>query len=148
MCVELRIRPRGSTPGCRYWASLGLVISTAGQSSNVTSVKLSRSWSKANILYLNQGRTLCHCIFIRARAQRYVFLIYQLLFLYLLTVSYIYIMQHSLERGPRSLWTYLRLAIQSPSSNSSVPPWCRLCSTGMKPPSVCRCPHKYTTAVL
>lgn len=40
-------------------------------------------------------------------------------------------------RGP-----HLRLSIQSPSSSSRVPRGCRLCSTGISPPSVCKCPHR------
>lgn len=54
MCVDLRIRPNGSTPGCWYCASLGLVMSTAGHCWNLRSEKLSRSWSKARTLYLQK----------------------------------------------------------------------------------------------
>lgn len=64
MCVDLPIRPSGSTPGCRYCASFGLVMSTAGHCSNLRSEKLSRSWSKARTLYLEtdvrQGLSRVH----------------------------------------------------------------------------------------
>lgn len=43
---------------------------------------------------------------------------------------------------------YLRLSIQSPSSSSSVPCGCRLCRTGIRPPSVCKWPQRYATADL
>lgn len=36
----------------------------------------------------------------------------------------------------------LRLSIQSPSSSSRVPQGCRLCRTGIRPPSVCKWPHR------
>lgn len=65
MCVDLRIRPSGSTPGCRYWAFLGLVMSTAGHCSNLRSEKLSRSWSKARTLYLETGVRRCFCRSVR-----------------------------------------------------------------------------------
>lgn len=47
-----------------------------------------------------------------------------------------------------ALLSYLRLSIQSPSSSSRVPVECLLCSTGISPPSVCRCPQRYATAFL
>lgn len=40
------------------------------------------------------------------------------------------------------LSSYLRLSIQSPSSSSRVPWGCRLWRTGIRPPSVCRWPHR------
>lgn len=36
----------------------------------------------------------------------------------------------------------LRLSIQSPSSSSRVPCGCRLCRTGIRPPSVCKWPQR------
>lgn len=56
MCVDLRIRPSGSAPGCMYCASLGLVTSTTGHCSNLRSAKLNRSWSTARSLYLQTDR--------------------------------------------------------------------------------------------
>lgn len=59
MCVDFCIRPSGSTPGWRYWASLGLVMSTAGHCSNFRSEKLSISWSMARTRYLQERWEQC-----------------------------------------------------------------------------------------
>lgn len=120
MCVDLRIRPSGSALGCMYCASLGLVTSTTGHCSNFRSAKLNRSWSTARTLYLQTerfDRTICVC---RSREEQ----------------------QQRRRRRCVSLQPDLRLSIQSPSSSSRVPRGCRLCRTGIRPPSVCKWPQR------
>lgn len=116
MCVDLRMRPSGSAPGCMYCASLGLVTSTTGHCSNFRSAKLNRSWSSARTLYLHahmfnlRQPMACVC---KARDQQ------------------------QQQQQPD-----LRLSIQSPSSSSRVPCGWRLCRTGIRPPSVCKWPQR------
>lgn len=118
MWVDFRICPSGSTPGWMYCASFGFVMSTAGHCSNCRSEKLSRSWSKARTLNLPEDIRRIHS----AQAKGW--------------------------KIPLADLTHLRLSIQSPSSSSRVPRGCRLWRTGIRPPRVCRWPHRYATAEL
>lgn len=100
-------------------------MSTAGHRSNWRSEKLSRSWSKARTLYL-QGHVGGRRKTIKTAEG-----------LKRTTCRNIPVMSHN-----------LRLSIQSPSSSSRVPEGWRLWRTGIRPPRVCRWPHRYATADL